>query len=134
MKKKYLTAPVIAALIGVGLAGVAKAHLNARVHFEDLYSFKYNPSSTSNPPYSITEVEKLSNWEYTTTDQGCDGTDEKACEIHVKSSDVVPSGNTYVLNPNFSITATESVPDVSYVEATTDGSQDPTYITNRIDE
>ena len=86
MKKKYLTAPVIAALIGVGLAGAAKAHLNARVNnLDEEYTFIYSPDNPLD--YSQASVEDLTNWHYMEDPTTCSG-NARACSITAPAADV----------------------------------------------
>ncbi|GAB3356659.1 hypothetical protein GCM10027566_19670 [Arachidicoccus ginsenosidivorans] len=112
MKKKYLTAPVIAALIGVGLAGVAKAHLNARVNNPDEeYTFIYSPDNPLD--YSQASVEDLSNWHYTENPTTCSG-DAKACSITAPATDVDATGTDPILKSNINL-QTDGSGNVYYV-------------------
>lgn len=94
-----------------------------------LYTFQYNPPTGTNP-YSESNVEAKGHWSYTATTDRCSDDDVKACKIYVSGSNVVPSGSSYTLASGFTISATESSPNIAYVSATSDGS-DPDYISNQ---
>ena len=110
MKKKYLTAPVIAAIIGVGLAGAAKAHLNAHV-IDDGYTFMYSPDNPLD--YSQASVEDLTNWHYTEDPTTCSG-DAKACSITAPAADVDATGTDPILKSSINL-QTNSSGSVYYV-------------------
>ncbi|WP_460767137.1 hypothetical protein [Niabella terrae] len=87
-------------------------------------TFQYNGLD-----FSQTEVQKNSNWNYTTNTTACPAGSDIACKINVSDAYVVPDGSGYKLDPSLVITASSG--SISHVISTTEGS-DATYVSNTL--
>ena len=97
-------APVAAMVMGVALALVTSAFNTPHKTKggATLYSFEYNPPATD--PYSVANVENVSNWVYTASSPGCSGNQE-ACSLQASDSYVDNSGSSPVLESSIDIQA-----------------------------
>lgn len=114
--------PVFAMVTGAALAVINSAFKEQQKNKngDTLYSFEYNPPSGATHPYSQANVENVANWQYTPSSPSCLGSD-RACSIQVPVSFVDNPGTAPTLDSTIEINATNSSPNVAYVNTTAAG-------------
>lgn len=105
MKRFSRLLPLFAIVTGVALVMVTSAFKQAPKDKsgDTLYTFQYNPPATN--PFSVTNIENVSNWSSTSTSPGCSG-NQKACSIEATDDYVDNSGSSPVLKSTIDIQAT----------------------------
>jgi len=125
---RFMTICAIAG--GMTLVGVTSGFTKApNGQLDPPLRFQYVvPQNVSNP-YSQTNVETLTNWEYAASDPGCSIGNTKPCTIKVSEDYVQGSTpSSYTLDPSFVITASND--SIAHVTGTSDGTTSD-YFTNR---
>ncbi|MFT3903837.1 MAG: hypothetical protein QM727_11735 [Niabella sp.] len=128
MLTKRVFIPVCTFILGLALIFTVSAFTKQSVVKQDeLHVFEFVPP-TDSVPYSQANVQNIANWKHTESAERCPEGDVQACKIFVTKGNVVAQDSSYILSPNFVITASEG--DVSHVTATSDGTGKD-YISNK---